>query len=510
MPSKGDTSLFDLIQSLTKQEKIELQKHVFAGKEDNLNYKIYKLLESTEEYDEDVVIKKADIKKERLPEIKNYLYRSILKTLETIHGNNISEIKAAQEISMMNVLGYKGLFKQLQKKISAGITRYEELEDYNSVVTLKQMRDELTFRFMPTGKTAEDVDDAFADLIVSIEDLYELNYYRYLFFKSILPFSVFESKTFKLEFKQSILDKKIEAPRKPDTFFKSIILYRAQCRLAVQEKNFELADQLSTMAIKYMEQFPDKEKNIPSYFAYGFYNVRAMSCLYTADHQKCYEALLSIDTHLNTRGTPYQNNIDHAFFSVNRMSFFNLVGNFNYSIEIGNQFRKKNEQLLESFPEHNHSFNYNMGYAYFGQNDHKSALKHLNEIIQNQKENILRVDLYTRALFLEILIFFEKNDLLFCENKIRSLERFLKNKDRLDDYEKLCLSLLKACINSDKSTAFFLDQKEKFMSRLNSIPSLNYQKRYFDIECWFDSKIKNLSLGKVLQQKYEGERFKII
>ena len=36
------------------------------------------------------------------------------------------------------------------------------------MVTLLQMRDELTFRFMPAGKTAADVDAAFAELTAAM------------------------------------------------------------------------------------------------------------------------------------------------------------------------------------------------------------------------------------------------------------------------------------------------------------------------------------------------------
>lgn len=490
MPAVGDTYLFDLIRSLTKQEKIELHKHAFSGKSDNIYFKVYKLVEAFEEYDEVVLIKKAGIKKNRLPEIKNYLHKTILKTLEGIHGSNISQIRNFQEISQILILGYKGLFDQCLKRTNVALKRAIEKEDYVNALTLIENRDEANFRFLGNFESSSDINNAFEDYAHTLQQAYELAYYKYLFFKSLLPVSVFEKEPFDLSFNEKVNRFSIKAPDKPNTFQKKILLLRAQCRIAILEKDFKKAQKVSARAINYMKENPEKEAHLSAYLGYGFLNVHAGSCLFTGDYISGFETLKKIEDYLKIHHTSYQNNIDYLFFNVNKMSMHSVAGNFTTTIETGLAYHKKYRRQIELFIENNNIFSYNMGYCYFRLGDNKSSLKYLNRILNQSTEKRLRIDFFLKALFIECLIFIEKLELELAENKIRSFERALRGHNRMDEFERAMCTFLKNYLNSDMDKPFFKEQRELIHSKIRDLKDLNYHNRYFNILNWLDSKIK--------------------
>ncbi len=490
MPAVGDTYLFDLINSLTKQEKIELHKYAFAGKADNIYFKVYKLIEGNEEYDETVLIKKAGIKKERLPEIKNYLHKTILKTLEIIHGNNISAIRNFQEISQILVLGYKGLFDQSLKRTNAALKKAIEKEDYINALTLIENRDEINFRFLGNFQSSADLNSAFEDYAETLKQAYELAHYKYLFFKSLLPVTVFEKESFDLTFSDKISDFKISSPQKPDTFQKKILLLRAQCRIAILEKDFKKAQKISARAINYMNVDPRKSAHLSAYLGYGFLNVHAGSCLFTGDYESGFATLKKIEEYLKEHGTSYENNIDYLFFNVNQMSLYSVSGNFEKTIETGLAYYKKYSKQIEQFIENSNIYNYNMGYSYFCLDDPKKSLKHLYAIINQSNDKRLRIDFFMKALFIEILIFLLKKDIDIAENKIRTYERLLKTNNRYDDYEKITCAFLKACLNNDMNKTFLKEQRALLYSKIKNLSDLNYHNRYFNLLNWLDSKTK--------------------
>lgn len=500
MPAKATTHLFDLIQSLTKQEKKELHKHAFDTKTNTIYFKVYQLIERSDDYNEELIIKEIGIKKSRFPEIKNYLFKLILKALEIINDGNVSEIKSLQEISQIIILNNKGLWQLALKRIDIAIRKLSNIENYQHVLMLIQLRDEIIFRFFPNNKTDKDVDIAFENFTNNTIHFFELNYYRYMFLKSILPVSIYEKKPYTLAFNNTINNKKIAIPDFPDTFYKKILVLRAECRMEIIKQNYDLAKKMSYSAVKFIKANQEKVSYLPLYLSYGFININMLACLKTGDYRNGITALNKIESILKTTQNKQRNNIDYLFFNINSMSLYSVSGNFEKAIEIGLPFYKKNKTSLTESMEMWTVFNYTMGYSYFALQDFKNTTKHFNQIINQPNVKIVRKDFFLKALFMEIILLFEKKELGLAENKIRNYKHLLKLNHNFDDYEKIMYTFLHTYLLKEGTIDFLKTFKNKYENTILNLGNYNSHLRYFDFISYLTSKIEGRHFVEVVRK----------
>ncbi len=486
MPAKGDTHLYELIKSLTKQEKADLYKNAFKGKINNIYFKVYKLIDTAEVYNEESIIKRVGIKKERLSEIKNYLTRIILKNLESIHGNNIEEIHSFQELSQIMVLKYKGLFDQCLKRINLVLKKAIEREDYIVVVFLLELRDEINSRYTGEVSSADDLQRSFETFYNASKHFIQTGYYKYQMWKAFLPTSVYEKKPFDLSF-QIPPEKGNIIGNEPDTFLKQILSMASFCRLAILKKDHKETINISSKALAIINKSP-KRKFLPVYLGYGFVNAHMLACLSTGEYERAFQSLKNIESFLRSSGSEYQNNLDLYYFNINKMSLYAAASNFQKVIELGNTYFINEKHLLKKMPESFNLFSYLMGYSYFMIGENKKANKHLGDLINLPNQKVLRIDFFIKALFVDLLQTLEKGDSKLAENKLRTYERLLRTNNYYDEYEKLMVIFLKNYINSEPTSKFFNDQKELTGKKLEALDNYFYHKRYFDFIKWLEKK----------------------
>ena len=112
---KASDDLFNLVRSLNKNEKryFRLLSGLHAGEKKFLL--LFDAVDSQKEYDEETIKKKFRKEKfiRQLTFTKNYLYKSILKSLESYHSSADSEIKNL--LHRVEILFEKGLYAQCGK-----------------------------------------------------------------------------------------------------------------------------------------------------------------------------------------------------------------------------------------------------------------------------------------------------------------------------------------------------------------------------------------------------------
>lgn len=147
--------LFDLINSLTMSEKrffkIFSQRHVIG--ETNQYLLLFDFIDSNFPMNNEVLEKQDFVK--NLSAEKNYLYRLILKSLNSYYFEFSYKMKVQNMIISSEILAYKGLEIQALKLLEKAEKLAEEAELYAVLLTIKQTQFETLSKINRYGKAQE-------------------------------------------------------------------------------------------------------------------------------------------------------------------------------------------------------------------------------------------------------------------------------------------------------------------------------------------------------------------
>ena len=121
--------------------------------------------------------------------------------------------------------------------------------------------------------------------------------------------------------------------------------------------------------------------------------------------------------------------------------------------------------------------------------EYKKALTLMNSYLNKDKAPF-KEDLYTIAIILNLFIHFELDNKDLIEYQLTSVERYLKSKKRMYDFEKTILNFIQKALKSNSKQEL---QKEfsQLSNQLNKIKNTKFGKNvfeYFDFLVWVDEK----------------------
>jgi len=109
--------LFKLVKSLSKSEKRQFKLYAgrLGGNVDANFISLFNLLDKVNTFDDDLILKKTNIKKQQISNTKAHLYKQILVSLRLnpVHQNVRSQIR--EQFDFAAILYNKGLYKQSLK-----------------------------------------------------------------------------------------------------------------------------------------------------------------------------------------------------------------------------------------------------------------------------------------------------------------------------------------------------------------------------------------------------------
>src|SRR6187455_3229912 len=117
MSNRSADALFQLIHSLQRQEKRNFKLYVQrnSSNEEMKSIQLFDALDSMQEYDEEVLLRKAtSLKKQQLSNMKAHLYKQILTSLRVLENKNI-DIQLHEQVDHARILYHKGLYLQSLK-----------------------------------------------------------------------------------------------------------------------------------------------------------------------------------------------------------------------------------------------------------------------------------------------------------------------------------------------------------------------------------------------------------
>lgn len=502
---KKTDDLFDLIKSMSKNEKRFFKLFAGISGKDTNYLKLFDAYDKKKEYDEEL-IKKA-ISKEKfssnLAHEKRYLHQQILKSLRNFNADASIKSKARADLDAIEILIHKGLLKQALKRVNQTIQTLHIYDDLAMLLPVYAFK-EVIFNRMETEVTDEQWNDYFQKRALLVSQIENMSLYRTLERKLI---RINHQGLLKLDKKQSAAldeirnDKLLKDTSRLNSFDAKYRFNMIQAVLALNDydyekeaKSFKAILDLLDNEYKEMKDAYYKEHYFIAYFNYT-------SALIFANKYREAEKALA-----NLKAIPTTTSLIQNAFA------FYYESNTEAMLVIAKGDTKKMTLLIQKISEGLSRYGkqlslsqlmntlHDIGHMQFMTERYKEAAKTLNPLLQTYPDELIR----EKSVFIRLLIllcYFEQNEFDLVEYTLSSTSRYLKKMDRYYLTEKTLLDFFRTCVK--KRGASHEDFK-KLQTTLGTILKDKHENTsllYFDFLSWVGSKTQKVPFGTFVAEK---------
>ncbi len=515
---KPSTELHSLIKSLTKSEKrfFKLNSSLQSGEKNYL--KIFDFIEKQKKYNEDEL--KDHFKNEvfirHLPSEKNHLYRLILKSLRSYYSDQSVSSQLKQEIKNVEILYRKALYKECNKFVKRAKQIAEEYEKFYYWFELINWEKQLLEEDYEAGVFTKNLDDLIKEeegVVNKLRNLaeYHVLYSRINYVFRIGGFTRNEQEreiVNEIENYHLISDKNTALSTRATT-----ICYYIKGVCSASKRDYANALIFFRKAKSVMERKIKIRNDLQRRYI-ATLNFLMLCYIDTYDFEKALQIANDIKS---LEGKKEFNGLDskvHLFTAthIGSLQLYNRKGEFSKSIELIPAIEKGLELYGEKISKEKQLlFTYTIAYAYFGIGEFKTALKHINSVL-NDNEKLLRQDIYSFARIFNLIIHFELQNLDFLEYDLKSTARYLNKYDKDYQVEKLFISQIKLLSREEsveKQADVFVSFSDKLTTLLKSDRE-NVILEYFDIQAWINTKLNGKSFAEAIQERVEKTQAELV
>lgn len=504
---KPSTELFSLIKSLTKSEKrfFKLNSSLQTGDKNYL--KIFDFIEKQKKYDEEEL--KAHFAKEvfikHLPSEKNHLYKLLLKSLRAYYSDRTISSQLKQEIKNVEILYKKALYKECNKFVTRAKAIAKKYEKFYYWFELINWEKRLLEEAYESGVFNKDLDKLIEEETEVIEKLRNLAEYHILYSKInyIFRSGGFTRNEKEREVVAGIADYHlIKGKNTALSTRATTICYYIKGLCAASIRDYEDALVNFKKAKTVMEAKPHIKDDLQTRY---IYTLNFLMHCYIDSYR--FEQAEDVVAQLKAlREEKLYGSLDatvRLFTSIyiGQMQLYNRQGEFSKTLELIPEIESGLEQFGDKInKEKLLLFTYNTAYAYFGVGEFRQALRHINEVL-NDNEKMLRQDIYSFSRIFNLVIHFELHNHDFLEYDMKSTARYLNKHEKDYEVEKLFMKEMKALarVNDDATQKkVFADFGGK-LDKLLEIDRENVILEYFDLKSWLDSKIEGKALSEAIK-----------
>ncbi|MCG8575582.1 MAG: hypothetical protein MI810_11915 [Flavobacteriales bacterium] len=507
MSTEQKNILFDLIKSLSKSEKRQFK--LFVGRlganSDAKFIALFNVIDKMKKYDEQTILRKTDISKGQLPNVKSNLYRQLLVSLRLNPQHQTPQLQIREQIDFATILYNKGLYRQslkiLDKAKSTAMDLYElnmafEIVEFEKAIESQYITRSMDSRADDLAVMAKDL--SIQNVLASKLSNLSLQLYSFLLkngyakneddYIKTRNYFYYHLPTFEIE----ELD-----------FREKLYLYMAQLWYNMIIQDFVSSYKYAT---KWVELFREERRMIsanPVYYVKG-YNYLLESLYYLRYYSKFKESYLELceevehDKYINNANTK---SMVFIYTRYNEINMHFLGATFEEGIKVIQRIEEELNDHTHQIDEHHIMvFYYKFACLHFGIDNYRESIQYLNKIINNPKLG-MREDLLCYSRILRLICHFElgKEEI---ESIVKSTYRFLIKMNDLHRVQVEIIAFLKNLNNiypSELKNAF----KDLF-DKLKKLEDHPYEKRsflYLDILSWLESKIEGKPLHSIVQEK---------
>lgn len=514
---KKANQLYDLIQSLTKNEKryfkICAAKHVIGGK--NNYVKLFDYIAGQKEYNEEAI--KVKFKNEnfikRLSAAKYDLYHLILKSLNEYHQGKSIKFLLRDGLNSIQVLMDKALYSHCLKLIQTNKSLAYKFDEFQYVLEILE-EERKAIRKMGSGvEMKEEIEKINEESIAIQERLNRIGEFVRIGAEVQKLVNQFGRPRNDEEMAQftAIIDNdawrfpedELTNKEKVQCFMAKSLYYYA---IREQEKSY----QYSKKRVEIYEEHADVISDHGTYLG-ALYNLEV-----TANSIKKYDESQAVRQRIKAFAERFPdkltvNNQVQIFKSLNNeLIYYTDTVQFEKGIALVDDLYAGMEALKGKLGRSDEIILlYNITILYLYADKPHIAIKWLNKLL-NHPSATYREDIYSFSRIINLIIHFELGNFDVLPYYVRSTYRFLEKANRKFKVEEAIVNFIRkkqpyiAEGDKVKTRAAFkelLDQILTFIEEPDEMGCLDY----FNIVSWLESKVENKSYKEVYTERYLKE-----
>jgi len=502
-------NLFLLVKSLTKSEKRQFKLYVgrLGVNADSKFLNLFNVLDKMNNYNEALILKSTDVKKQQLANVKAHLYKQILISLKLnpSHQNIRSQIR--EQLDFASILYHKGLYKQslkiLDKAKDMAMTNEEknlayEIVELEKVIESQYITRSISSRADELTTQAKNLSEA--NIITSKLSNLSLQLYSIFLRKGYVKTkdeSIWITNYFEEELPE--YDIKIMGFREKLWLYKAHLWY-----------SFLMQDFLNCYkyALKWVDLFyehPHMIKLNPVFFLKGN-NYLLESLFFLKNKDKFQESLDKLKTVVAEKTFPKDENVESLSFlyiNLNTINMYFIDGSFEAGLALIPIIEKEliaHKNRIDA--HHTMTFYYKFASLHFGSGNNKKAITYLDKIISN-KTLTIREDLLCFSRVLNLVAHYEAGLDYHLETLLKSTYKFLIKMNDLHEVQKEMIKFIRGL-----QDIYPQDLKKAFIAlheKLKVYEDHPYERRaflYLDVISWLESKIENKPVDEIIREKY--------
>ncbi len=500
--------LFTLVKSLSKSEKRQFKLYAgrLGGNAEANFISLFNLLDKVSTFDDDLILKKTNIKKQQISNTKAHLYKQILVSLRLnpVHQNVRSQIR--EQFDFSAILYSKGLYKQslkiLDKAKELALTNGENNLAYEIVEFEKVIESQYITRSL--SNRAEELSTQSRTLSVINARTSKLSNLSLQLYSLLLKEGYVKddtgSKKVKIYFK-----KRLPIFNLSDLGFREkLFLYKAYLWHSLIMQDFILSYKYSQKWVDLFEENPEMKKQNSVFYLKGVNYL--LESLYLIKHKTKFNKVLeNLNSDIQNKNIALNDNtktLTFLYYSQNKLNLYFLEGRFNKGIRYASKLLEEIKTFESKIDAHHIMvFYYKIGCMYFGAGKNEECIYYLEKIINN-KELKMREDLLCFSRVLNLVAHYDAGLDYNIDKLIISTYKFLLKMNDLHKVQRKMISFLKSL-----SVIYPQDLHKAFVKlhrELSEFENHPYEKRsflYLDILSWLESKIQNVPVEIIIKQK---------
>ncbi|MEN8123596.1 MAG: hypothetical protein ABFR32_00590 [Bacteroidota bacterium] len=467
---------------------------------------LFSVLDKLDDFDESIILKKTNIKKQQLSNAKAHLYKQILISLRLNPAHHNIKNQIREQLDFATILYYKGLHKQslkiLDKTKSFALQNFENNLAYEIVELEKVIESQYITRSLSTR--ADDLTSQSEVLSKKTVLLSKLSNLSLQLYSLMLKKGYVRSDEDHQKIKQYFESNLPEYSSKDLGFKEKLFLYKAFLWYNFITQQFVLCYRYSQKWVDLFHDHPHMKKNNPVFYLKGINYL--LESLFLTQHRVKFKKILNsfkreIDENQLLLNVNTKSQASLIYYQ-NRINLYFLEGQFTKGTKFIPEVLQEIELYEKRFDEHHIMvFYYKIASMFFGAEDYEASINYLGKIINN-KELKMREDLLCFSRILNLIAHYEAGFDEDLDSLIRSTFKFLIKMNDLHIVQRKIIAFLKGL-----GSIYPHQIKKAFTELYNELkPYENhpYEKRsfmYLDIISWLESKIYNEPVELIVQKK---------
>lgn len=512
MPKTPSDKLFNLVKSLTGSEKRYF--NIYAnnkwGDRQNKYLKLFAAIDQQKVFDEESLKKEIyqsqKFESRKYSELKAYLYDLILKSLQGYDEKSSFEYRLNNLMQNVRVLYKRAHYTEAKEQLTKARKMAGLYESFVSTLEILNWEKQIAYTESDIAFLDKELNRIDEEEQRCLEQLRNLSVYKNIFYQvmiSIRKNNILRSDTQISSLKRLLNHPILSDESKAQSHHARVLYHRIYGLYHYSITEYEDFYHSSKKFLSEVESEPQMLKEDVSDYIAAVSNL-SLSCALTYRYNEVRETIpkflaiksLTEDDELRIYKQYYS-------FKFNLCTF---TGEFEEGLEA---MEKHFEERKKFDAVHFQTGSFYLQYfnIYFGSGDYDKALESLNEWL-NLPRSIERQDLQSLVRILNLVIHYEMGNTFLLEYLLRSTYRFLRQRNRIFEFEKRVMGFIKSSnnlLNSKQVKKAFIILKEDFES-LSRIPSEKTMLQYFDFVAWLESKIENKPFAEVIRQRADATK----